>query len=301
MYLHENKELFTKIISDINSQTGISQDIIEKDYYVTMILSLLAHKNNDIVFKGGTSLSKCFHLINRFSEDIDITFSKHIGASRRKKLKYETIKFISVELGMPIENWDSTESDRDYNCYLLNYEPAVEYQTVGITTGVKLETALISYAFPTEPCNISSIIYDELHDKVPDIIAKHNLLPFPIQTQSASRTFIDKIFALCDYYLKNETNRFSRHLYDIHMIYPTITFDAGFKKLLEEVRIHRSSLSVCPSAKDGIDIKAIIDEFIRKDFFRRDYEVVTENLITDNVTYRQCVQTLKEAAIKLFE
>lgn len=86
MYLHNDKELFNEVITEVNAKTGISQSIIEKDYYVTMILKLLAMSTPEIVFKGGTSLSKCFHLIDRFSEDIDITFSEHIGESRRKNL-----------------------------------------------------------------------------------------------------------------------------------------------------------------------------------------------------------------------
>ena len=69
-----------------------------------MILKLLSEHLPKVVFKGGTSLSKCFHLIDRFSEDIDVTFTEHIGASRRKKLKYDVLKPISEALGMPIEN-----------------------------------------------------------------------------------------------------------------------------------------------------------------------------------------------------
>ena len=92
MYLHNDKDLFTEVITEANAQTGIAESIIEKDYYVTMILKLLAKSSPDMVFKGGTSLAKCFHLINRFSEDIDITFSEHIGESRRKKLKYNILK-----------------------------------------------------------------------------------------------------------------------------------------------------------------------------------------------------------------
>ena len=130
MYLHNDKDLFTEVITEViteaNAQTGIAESIIEKDYYVTMILKLLAKSNPDIVFKGGTSLSKCFHLINRFSEDIDITFSEHIGESRRKKLKYKTLKPISEELEMPIPNWDSIESDKDYNYYLFEYAVALD-------------------------------------------------------------------------------------------------------------------------------------------------------------------------------
>ena len=58
-------------------------------------------KLDNCVFKGGTSLSKGFHAIDRFSEDIDITFDEHIGESRRKKLKNVVLRGISEELGLP--------------------------------------------------------------------------------------------------------------------------------------------------------------------------------------------------------
>lgn len=132
MHLHENRNFFSEVIAETNNQTGIAQDIIEKDYYVTMILKLLSVKAPGIVFKGGASLSKCFHLINRFSEDIDVTFTEHIGESRRKKLKYNVLKPISEELHMPIENWDSIESDKAYNYYLFDYKPMSEYLSEGI-------------------------------------------------------------------------------------------------------------------------------------------------------------------------
>ena len=63
------------IINLVHEDSGIRSDILEKDYYVTMILKLLAQVEPGCVFKGGTSLSKCHHVIDRFSEDIDITFS----------------------------------------------------------------------------------------------------------------------------------------------------------------------------------------------------------------------------------
>ena len=84
MFLHEDREMFADIIREVNTRTGIPANIIEKDYYVTIILYLLASKEPGIVFKGGTSLSKCYKLIDRFSEDIDITFTEHIGEGRRK-------------------------------------------------------------------------------------------------------------------------------------------------------------------------------------------------------------------------
>lgn len=300
MYLHNDKDLFTEVITEANTQTGIAESIIEKDYYVTMILKLLAKSNPDIVFKGGTSLSKCFHLINRFSEDIDITFSEHIGESRRKKLKYKILKPISEELEMPIPNWDSIESDKDYNYYLFEYKPVSDYPVEGILPGVKLETALVSYSFPTEQKEVDSIIYNTIKESAPDIVSEYGLEPFSMRVQSVDRTFIDKIFALCDYYLEDKTKRFSRHLYDLHMLYPTITIDDSFMDLIKQVREHRSLLPICPSAKDDIDIKNTINEFLDKEFYKSDYDSITKTLISDDVSYEQTSLTLREIAAKLF-
>lgn len=300
MYLHENPELFREIILETNTITGTAQSIIEKDYYVTMILKLLTQKNPQIVFKGGTSLSKCYHLINRFSEDIDITFAKHIGESRRKKLKYDIIRPVGEKLGMPIMNWDSIESDKDYNYYLFAFNPVSGYPIEGIRPYVKLETALISYSFPTEEKEVSSIIYDAVKDIAGDIIEEYGLLPFPMQTQSISRTFIDKVYALCDYYIDNKTKRYSRHLYDIHMLYPAITIDDSFRELVQQVREHRSRLPICPSAKESVDIRTLIKEFLDKEFYRHDYETITKVLISDDITYEQTASTLRKIAEKLF-
>ena len=61
--------------------------IIEKDYYVTVLLKLLAEKIPFIVFKGGTSLSKCHKVIRRFSEDIDLTIDVSLSQGQKKKVK----------------------------------------------------------------------------------------------------------------------------------------------------------------------------------------------------------------------
>ena len=81
MKLHENKELFQDAITATSQQKGIPEIYIEKDYWVT--LALHAIFNNEIgketVFKGGTALSKCNQLIDRFSEDIDLVVLRKDG------------------------------------------------------------------------------------------------------------------------------------------------------------------------------------------------------------------------------
>lgn len=115
MYLHDDTNLFLKVIHSVSDSLKILDAVVEKDYYVTLILKELAAASDKIVFKGGTSLSKAHKAINRFSEDVDISFTEYIGASRRKKLKYQIIAPIAQKLGVVISNLDKTQSDRDIN------------------------------------------------------------------------------------------------------------------------------------------------------------------------------------------
>lgn len=104
MYLHkEDRELFKDMIRYVSEKANIREDIIEKDYYVTLLLLELSQIEYPVVFKGGTSLSKAYRVIDRFSEDIDITFTEHLGEARRKKLKYKVMRPISEKLGLTID------------------------------------------------------------------------------------------------------------------------------------------------------------------------------------------------------
>lgn len=128
-----------------------------------MILKKLSAIEYPIVFKGGTSLSKAFQIIARFSEDIDITFTEHLGEARRKKLKYNILKPIADDLGVEIRNFESIESDKNLNHYDFYYESVIGDRVVNaIPPYVKLETSLMSYAFPTEEKNLSNYIFDAL-------------------------------------------------------------------------------------------------------------------------------------------
>ena len=76
MNLHHDKEAFAELISGAANELAIPTNVIEKDYYVTITLKALEEKTKDLVFKGGTSLTKCYQLLDRFSEDIDLLFSE---------------------------------------------------------------------------------------------------------------------------------------------------------------------------------------------------------------------------------
>lgn len=165
MYLHKNKEIFKDIVGQVADSNKRPPAVVEKDYYVTLILKLLSKRVEKCVFKGGTSLSKGFHVIDRFSEDIDITFNEHIGEHRRKKLKNIVLKGISEDLEMPIANWTEIQSDRDYNAYLFSYNSVFGLQDDRLPQYVKLETALGSYSFPTQMVEIRNYIGDFFEEK----------------------------------------------------------------------------------------------------------------------------------------
>lgn len=292
MYLHEDRELFIEVVGATSEWLGVDIAIVEKDYYVTMILRLLSKKLNNVVFKGGTSLSKAFHVINRFSEDIDITFDEHIGEARRKKLKYEIMNSISDELGMQIDNWNEIESDRDYNYYLFSYKPINEYVENNLLSGVKIETALASYAFPTKVEKIDNYIRKFLEKDNAELIAKYGLNEFCMKVQSIERTYIDKVFALCDYYLEGKSRRYSRHMYDIYKLDYVIEKGEEFRELIREVRVHRAKMKICPSAQSKISIRALVHKFCENDFYKKDYEEITEYFVIDKVDYKDAVACL---------
>lgn len=302
MYLHRDREIFKDMVEQAADGNGRTPAVVEKDYYVTLILKLLSEQLAECVFKGGTSLSKGFHVIDRFSEDIDITFKEHIGESRRKKLKNVVLKGISEELGMPIANWEETQSDRDYNAYLFSYESVFGLQDDRLPQYVKLETALGSYSFPTQTVEIRNYIGDYLEGRGRvDLVERFSLGRFSMNLQTLERTYIDKVFALCDYYLQGKSKRYSRHLYDIYKLTPLIAFNDGFAVLVREVREHRSKMRICPSADETVDVPAVILEFCDNSFYREDYQSITDYFAEDTVPYDDVIGQMRTlAASNLF-
>ena len=297
MYLHRDRETFRDIVGQAADSSGRTPAVVEKDYYVTLILKLLSEQLDKCVFKGGTSLSKGFHVVDRFSEDIDITFNEHIGESRRKKLKNVVLKGISEELGIPVANWEDIQSDRDYNAYLFSYESVFGLWDDRLPQYVKLETALGSYSFPTQVVEIRNYIGDYLEGRGrTDLAEQFSLGRFSMNLQSLERTYIDKVFALCDYYLQGRSKRCSRHLYDIYKLTPLIKFDDGFAVLIGEVREHRSRMQVCPSAKDAVDVSAVIMEFCDNSFYREDYQAITSYFAADAVPYDEAIGQMRALA-----
>ena len=295
MLLHKDRDQFEAILNAVSDELGVPISIVEKDYYVTMILKLLAMKAKGCVFKGGTSLSKCHHAINRFSEDIDITFSGMLSQGERRKLKSDVIAGISEYLELPIIDWENTRSRRDYNCYTFKYSPVEGYVPDSLIEGVKMEIVLGLASFPTVEMEVDNYIYQVLKADNMDLVHKYELEPFMMTLQSIERTFIDKVFALCDYYIKNDVNKHSRHIYDLFMLFPKIKFDEDFTKLIENVRADRRKMpKMCPAAEVGVDINALLKEIVDKKIYESDYAEITSFFQKDKIEYSVAAGVIKK-------
>lgn len=304
MYLHkENRELFRDAILLTSQRLEVSEDIVEKDYYVTLILKKLSAIEYPVVFKGGTSLSKAFQVIDRFSEDIDITFTEHLGEARRKKLKYNILKPIADELGLVIRNFDSIESDKNLNHYDFYYESVVGDRVINaIPPYVKLETSLMSYAFPTEERELGNYLLDALGTEEEELIATYDLGTFPMRVQSLNRTLIDKVFAVCDYYLLDKPQRNARHLYDIYKLTEHVEMGSDFLELVNEVRAHRITMGseIAPAAPLDVNIVELVQKICDEDFYKEDYRETTLKLISDSLEYEMLKRHYKELVEKIF-
>lgn len=293
MFLHNDEELFKDVIIATSVDQKRPVAIVEKDYYVTMILKLLAQVEPGCVFKGGTSLSKCYHVIDRFSEDIDIAFSNTLTQGQRKKLKNNIIANISKELDLPIVNWNETKSRRDYNCYIFDYKPIEGTTEKNLFSGVKMEVALGTVAFPTEKMLVDSYIYQYLSKENMDIVREFGIEPFEMTLQSLERTFADKVFAICDYYMEGKVNRHSRHIYDLYMLLPKLILDDDYRELVAEIRNHRAKMSICPSAQPGVDVSELLKEIIAKEIYKADYKEITTYFQNHPLEYEKAISAIR--------
>jgi predicted nucleotidyltransferase component of viral defense system len=301
MNLHENSTLFEQTIQKTADQTGINPAILEKDYHVTRLLQNIFAAEPEIIFRGGTSLSKCYRLINRFSEDIDLgtdNNKSHMTEGMRKKLS-AVILSAGNELGYTLINSENIRNRRDFNQYIYEFDSKYSFNKVH--SSVIIETAVGIPSFPSEKMQADSYIGHFLMENgYEDLVKKYEMEPFYVNVQTKERTFVDKIFAICDYYLEDMIQEHSRHLYDLYKLFPTLTIDANLNNLINQVRELRSNNKMCLSAQQSCDINEILEEIIQTDVYKNDYNNITSDLLFEQVSYEQalfCLQKIKNSGI----
>lgn len=226
MNLHLDTNAFRVLLNNVHDNTGYRLDVLEKDYYVTLILEELAEKQQTglkAYFKGGTALYKALKTINRFSEDIDLSVDTR-GCSRTqndKQLENSTKRYRSLER-IPGEG----KINRSEVIAIYKYEPIVSYDKDDLLQRfgkLKLEATSFTISEPTMPLKVAPMLY-ELATKEQKTILKsqYNVYPFYVQTMTLERIFIDKLFAAESYIQKSrETHRAfeaAKHIYDLSVI-----------------------------------------------------------------------------------
>ena len=295
-WLHENKEEFRNAVLFAADQNRLAPAAVEKDYYVTLILKGLRERLPFIVFKGGTSLSKCHKVISRFSEDIDVTIDTKLSQGQMGKVK-DSIKAVSKELGLAIPNIDETRSRRSYNKYLLAYDSVIEMLNDNLQPMIILETSFAEVSFPTVILPVHSYIGDMMETEAPEMVELYGLQTFEMKVQGIEWTMIDKFFAICDYYMKGDVRRHSRHIYDIYKLLPMVPLSDDLKKLVKEVReVRAKNVTICHSAQPGVDVPSVLMEIVEKEIYRADYESVTSRILEEQISYDTAIGAVRRIA-----
>lgn len=306
MFLHENKVLFSECISGITSSFGYCGSIIEKDYYVFLLLKYIVFRLGDgVVFKGGTSLSKAYNLINRFSEDIDLCLQKDkIKSKGARKRIVESVFDGFKELNLQDATTRVVQRQGDYNDLRGVYIPVTFDRSVD--PYVKVEVAHRIREFPYEKRQVSSYIGDYLYRQYGSY-GNYGLEPFHVLTVSFYRTFVDKLFAIGDYYLSGKITRYSRHLYDVYKLSSVINWaDIGLiydlRSLMSDVNLERRLYGMCKSSQNGVSLKDVLYNAMTSDYYKDDYNNITMRILYETVPYEACKSTiLKLLGTSLFD
>ncbi len=281
----EHKQEWKEIIETISREVNRTPQMIEKDTIQSMFLLELSKTELPFVFKGGTSLSKGYGLIDRFSEDIDLSMNVKPTESEKRKSKAE-IERIADGLGMVLENPEDIQSRHNYNKYVYEYDSLFS----DIPLELIVETSFYQTVYPVDKHVVSSFVGD---------FCKKNGITLPISfdaafvtmnLQSLERTFVDKIFAICDYRIQDMQDRDSRHLYDIAKMLPQIEIDKELDELIDDVRDDRMLSKNNPSAQLEYNISEMLREIIDSRFYESDYNNITKKLLYEDVSYNDAIQ-----------
>jgi predicted nucleotidyltransferase component of viral defense system len=290
----------------IAEETGMSAFAVEKDWWVSRTLEIIFQMDiaKHLVFKGGTSLSKAWNLINRFSEDIDLaidmdffmTPTKNWSKGERTKLRktageYSTsIFFVELEaefLKRGFENLhftivETSESDRDPRVLEIQYPNLIEQQTDYMLPRIQIEVSCRSLREPFSIQKFGSLV-DEVYFE-----REFAQSFFQVPTVNPERTFLEKIFLLHEEFKRPEekmrVDRLSRHLYDVYHLTKAGIADRAIndKELYETIVSHRYLFSkiggVDYNSHNPATLNPIPPNKVQKDW-ESDYAKMKEEMI----------------------
>lgn len=320
-WLKISEERRIAILNQASNISGLPAIAIEKDWWVTLALkaSFELKYSPNIVFKGGTSLSKGWNLIERFSEDIDLAidrkffgFQGDISKSQIKNLRKVSCEFISntflKDLTKKFAEWKVideyklnaqpiTDSDKDPQVIEIHYNSVFDKSDY-LPQRVLIEVSSRSLMEPSESREINSILSAAFPNQA------FTNEPFSISTVLPQRTFLEKIFLLHEEFsqdtAKIRIDRLSRHLYDLEKLMDTEYGKAAIKdtELYKGIVTHREKFNPLRSLDYSnhipSKIKIIPPDTIIKEW-EKDYQAMTQNMIYgDPLNFNKLIKRIRE-------
>jgi predicted nucleotidyltransferase component of viral defense system len=248
MNLHHDIKLFTQTLRAASQHLDIKLGFVEKDYWITLVLSRLAKSKyvDESVFKGGTSLSKGYNLIERFSEDVDIAIINDIGKTGNEiKTIIRTIeKEITTDL-KELQMAGVTSKGSRFRKSVFEY---VTTEKGNANNKLIVEINSFANPFPYQRLVIRSMVFDFLmQTSNEEYIEQYNLKPFELNILSKEQTLLEKLVSLIRFsFNENTVESISakiRHFYDLYYLiqHPEcIEFVASdsFKKQFDTILQH---------------------------------------------------------------
>ncbi len=226
MNLHENKTLFRQAVQATAARMNIPEIYVEKDYWVVYALhAIFTHPiGKEAVFKGGTSLSKCFGLIDRFSEDIDLVVLRHASETdnqMKKKIGIISRVVSDVLPEITIEGITNKKGMLRKTAHTYSKEFNGDYGQV--RDAIIIEAGWLGYYEPNIAQTVYAYIYEMMCATGQQILAQqYDLLPFELLALDPKRTLCEKIMSIVRFsYTSNaieNLNNKIRHFYDLHQL-----------------------------------------------------------------------------------
>lgn len=213
MNLHNDRESFFDLAVLTSSYIGVPESAVRRDYYIVLMLQRLSESQyaDRCVFKGGTSLSKCYPgSIQRFSEDIDLTYIPDDATSKKQYDK--TLKGIETIMseGANVQKIPEERNDRNKSSYVWFDDE---------NSRIKLEIGSSIRPDPFEKREIRTYIQEYLESlNMLDIIQEYLLQAVCLNTLGIERTFLDKVMAVKRHAICGTLQNKVRHIYDVTVL-----------------------------------------------------------------------------------
>lgn len=312
------------VIEQASIRKSLPKQAVEKDLWVTAALQILFGLPcaESLVFKGGTSLSKVWGLINRFSEDIDLALDRNLweldGDLTKKgvkKLRKASSLFVRDELchqlreavaKTPLKDLCQIDAQPDGEgestypeprIIFVHYQPIFDDKLDYIPPIIKIEAGARSLLEPAESKKIGSMI----ESVFPNVST--TLSDTFIKTAMPEKTFLEKAFLLHELFSVNNTveaHRRSRHIYDLHLMMQKGIMEKAIENdvLWETIRHHRATLT----SMNGVDYTPDIRDRIQlvppkecRENWQNDYELMTGAMIYgQKPTFAELMASMEE-------